>query len=225
MKSFIHQICLGGEVCTISHNPNVMWEPEDRGPAGFRQRKTSAASVWWCFILSGLWDTPSPTGTDWSGPGKCWAAQLSCMKNGGPERRTEIAVEEARARVAHVVFQACFGVSGWLRRHQSSERVLTLTCPPAEPRTVWIDRRYGGWKCWTQTLGRSACNCESSIRWQNYCRCVWQRLFPSRLLESLGGHPPVRRGFHQQYPAFFTTPLKLTYLGYWRHLGWNLFKK
>lgn len=132
-------------------------EPEDRGPAGFRQRKTSAASVWWCFILSGLWDTPSPTGTDWSGPGKCWAAQLSCMKNGGPERRTEIAAEEARARVAHVVFQACFGVSNWLRRHQSSERVLTLTCPPAEPRTVGIDRRYGGWKCWTQTLGRSAC--------------------------------------------------------------------
>lgn len=73
-------------------------EPEECGPAGLKQPKTSAALLWWCFILSGLWDTPSPTGTDWSGLGKCWAAQLSCMKNGGPARWTEIAVEEARTQ-------------------------------------------------------------------------------------------------------------------------------
>lgn len=57
-----------------------------------------------------------------SGLGKCWAAQLSFMKNGG--NRGEVDRNSRRGshalkRVAHVGFKGCFCVSGWPSHYQS----------------------------------------------------------------------------------------------------------
>lgn len=154
-----------------SFSVHQVGEPEEHGPAGLKQPKTSAASGWWRFILSGLWDTLSPTGTDWSGLGKCWAAQLSFMKNGGPERWTEIAAKEARARKRESG-TCCLSGLFWCLWLADAPSIIT-DCSNADPPTRWTqnsrDRQavrglevqsYGGWRCWTETLIRSAPDCE-----------------------------------------------------------------